>query len=124
MGEKLQSLSKGRACARRFCKTLAQSEAISAPEASTFMRALQLLVLDEAHFYDGVFGTNMAYFLRRFQAASAEHQLICSTATLGRPANFVEVLTGRKPRTFGPDDDGSPGPAKTILLASPNEVVQ
>lgn len=29
----------------------------------------------------------------------------------------MEHLTGRKPRTFGPDDDGSPSPAKTILLA-------
>ena len=86
-------------------------------EVNRFMGALRLLILDEAHVYDGVFGTNMAYFLRRFQAASAEHQLICSTATLGTPADFVEHLTGRKPRTFGPDEDGSPSPPKTILLA-------
>ena len=32
-----------------------------------FLSNLRLLVLDEAHVYDGVFGTNMAYFLRRLQ---------------------------------------------------------
>lgn len=91
-------------------------------DVSNFMGALRLLVLDEAHVYDGVFGTNMAYFLRRFQAASAQHQLICSTATLGKPTDFVQQLTGRKPCTFGPDQDGSPSPAKTILLAkAPSE---
>ena len=33
-----------------------------------FLRNIKLLILDEAHIYEGVFGTNMAYFLRRFQA--------------------------------------------------------
>jgi DEAD/DEAH box helicase domain-containing protein len=37
-------------------------------EISSFLGNIKLLILDEAHIYEGVFGTNMAYFLRRFQA--------------------------------------------------------
>lgn len=86
-------------------------------EVSAFMAGLRLLILDEAHVYEGVFGTNMAYFLRRFQVATGPHRLICSTATLGRPADFVHQLTGRQPRSFGLPEDRSLIPAKTILLA-------
>jgi DEAD/DEAH box helicase domain-containing protein len=86
-------------------------------EVSAFLARVRLLVLDEAHVYEGVFGTNMAYFLRRLQVASGPHQLICSTATLGRPADFVSQLTGRQPRSFSLEDDRSATPPKTILLA-------
>jgi DEAD/DEAH box helicase domain-containing protein len=34
-------------------------------EVALFLHDLGLLILDEAHVYDGAFGTNMAYFLRR-----------------------------------------------------------
>jgi DEAD/DEAH box helicase domain-containing protein len=84
----------------------------------TFRSQLRLLVLDEAHVYDGVFGTNMAYLLRRLEVASGSYQIICSTATLGEPDDFVEKLTGRQPRTFTAADDGSAVPPKTVILAS------
>ena len=57
-------------------------------EVWTFLSHLELLVLDEAHVYDGVFGTNMAFFLRRFGLVAKVHQLICSTATVGDPEAF------------------------------------
>src|SRR5262249_10602694 len=38
-----------------------------------FLRGLRLLILDEAHVYDGVFGTNMAYLLRRLEAVATPH---------------------------------------------------
>jgi DEAD/DEAH box helicase domain-containing protein len=81
-----------------------------------FLKALRLVILDEAHVYEGVFGTNMAFLLRRLEAASAPYQLICSTATLGKPENFMEMLLGRRTRTFGPDHDASFAPPKTVLL--------
>ncbi len=90
---------------------------LAQPEVAGFMGALRLLILDEAHVYDGVFGTNMAFFLRRFQAASGTIQMISSTATLGDPAAFIEQLSGRKPRSFGLDEDGSGTPPKSVLLA-------
>jgi len=36
------------------------------PAVAAFLRSVHVVVLDEAHVYDGVFGTNMAYLLRRF----------------------------------------------------------
>ncbi|MBI5480260.1 MAG: DEAD/DEAH box helicase [Deltaproteobacteria bacterium] len=82
-----------------------------------FLKSVRLLVLDETHVYEGVFGTNMAYLLRRLDVACGEHQIICTTATLGRPADFVEQLTGRKPATFGPDTDAARIPPKAVILA-------
>lgn len=78
---------------------------------------LQLLVLDEAHVYDGVFGTNMAYFLRRFQAVCRPARLICSTATLGKPDDFIFQLTGRRTVLFGPDQEGAFRPDKSVFVA-------
>jgi DEAD/DEAH box helicase domain-containing protein len=88
---------------------------------SQFLNQLGLLVLDEAHVYDGAFGTNMAFLMRRLAVASGEHQLICSTATVGAPANFVELLTGRESVAFGAEEDGSPTPGKTILRATTSQ---
>jgi len=82
------------------------------------LNQLGLLILDEAHVYEGAFGTNMAFLMRRLEVASGNHQLICSTATLGEPANFVELLTGRKPLAFGAQEDGAPTQGKTILRAT------
>ncbi|MGV3774110.1 MAG: DEAD/DEAH box helicase [Verrucomicrobiales bacterium] len=82
-----------------------------------FRSNLRLLILDEAHVYDGVFGTNMAFFLRRLQAVSSPHRFICSTATLGEPARFIEQLTGRSCLEIGPAQEGSRMAQRDILLA-------
>ena len=82
-----------------------------------FLGGLRLLILDETHEYQGVFGTNMGYLLRRLEVASRAHQVICSTATIGAPGEFVEKLSGRSCVVVGREDDGSPRPAKTVLLA-------
>jgi DEAD/DEAH box helicase domain-containing protein len=89
------------------------------PMVREFLQHLKLLILDEAHVYEGAFGTNMAFLLRRLQVAAGPHQLICSTATLGEPVDFVEQLTGRKPAAFGADEDGAPTAGKKILRVSP-----
>ena len=83
----------------------------------TFRSHLRLLILDEAHIYDGVFGTNMAFFLRRLQAVSSTHRLICSTATLGQPGEFIQQLTGRQTVEIGPSADGARMAEKEIILA-------
>ena len=82
-----------------------------------FRKNLRLLILDEAHVYDGVFGTNMAFFLRRLQAVSSVHRLICSTATLGKPGEFIDQLTGRQTFEIGPSADGARMAPKEIILA-------
>lgn len=84
---------------------------------SGFLGRLSLVVLDEAHVYDGAFGTNMAYFLRRLAIASKRYRLICSTATIGEPAGFMRQLTGRDVSLIGPEMDGSSLAEKTLVLA-------
>ena len=85
-----------------------------------FLRGLRLLILDEAHVYDGVFGTNMAYFLRRLEAVAAPHRLIVSTATIGDPGQFVARLTGRSVAVVAADLDGSASPQKTVFRIKPS----
>ncbi len=81
-----------------------------------FLDSIRLVILDEAHVYDGVFGTNMAYFIRRFQSMTNRTQFICSTATIGEPKNLMNILTGRTMRVFDESDDTSARPEKTLLL--------
>ncbi len=90
------------------------------PAVADFAEHLGLLVLDEAHAYDGVFGTNMAYLLRRLRAATGDHRFIASTATIDDPEGFLQRLTGREVAVVGPTDDGSSAPSRSILhLQSP-----
>jgi DEAD/DEAH box helicase domain-containing protein len=89
---------------------------VAEPTVRRFLESFKLLILDEAHVYEGVFGTNMAYLLRRLQVASALKQVICSTATLGKPADFLQQLTGREPATIGPEADGSASPQKDVAV--------
>lgn len=86
-------------------------------EIRNFLGNIQILILDEAHIYEGVFGTNMAFFLRRLQAVSKIKKIITSTATLNDPTEFVHQITGKQPRSFGPDLDCAGNPQKTILHA-------
>ena len=44
----------------------------------SFLGNIKFLILDEAHIYEGVFGTNMACFLRRLQAASKPQRIFTS----------------------------------------------
>lgn len=85
-------------------------------EPARFLRNLRLLILDEAHIYDGVFGTNMAFFLRRLECAAAPYQIITSTATLASQTDFILKLTGRAPVVFGEEDEGCSVPKKSLLL--------
>ncbi|MBI5016762.1 MAG: DEAD/DEAH box helicase [Deltaproteobacteria bacterium] len=84
----------------------------------TFVDSVRLLVLDEAHVYDGVFGTNMCFMLRRLFAVAPGTRFLMSTATLHEPAAFAAKLTGRSVVAFGKEADGAGAPEKHILLAS------
>lgn len=88
-------------------------------ETKTRLQNLKLVVLDEAHVYTGIFGTNMAYLLRRLQAASAPHRIIAATATIGERESFLKKLTGRDRFTLiGDELNGAPSAGKTIHLVN------
>jgi len=64
-----------------------------------FFQNLRYIVIDEAHRYRGVFGTNVALLLRRFfrilSHYGATPQLILSSASVANPVAFARELTGR-----------------------------
>lgn len=84
-----------------------------------FIDALALVILDEAHSYDGVFGTNMAYLTRRIAAVAPAVQFFLSTATVADTAGFARSLTGRESIVVGPNDDGAEAPPKRVVVATP-----
>ena len=65
-----------------------------------FLGNLKFVVIDEAHKYRGVFGSNVAFLIRRFQRIcnyyGSNPQFILSTATLANPKEFSEKLVGLK----------------------------
>ena len=87
-----------------------------APWCQSFLQRLSLLILDEAHVYEGVFGTNFAYLMRRLIALSALRQVLAASATLGEPETFLRQLIGQPVTVLGPGDDGAPVYEKTVLL--------
>ncbi len=88
---------------------------------SPFFSHLRYVVIDEAHRYRGIFGSNIALVLRRFMRIcrhyGADPQFILSTATLQCPETFARRLTGKPCEVI--DDDGSPHGQKHFVLYNP-----
>jgi DEAD/DEAH box helicase domain-containing protein len=88
---------------------------------STFFRNLRYVVIDEAHVYRGVFGSQVGCVLRRLRRICAlygsEPQFIACSATIGNPAEHLEALSGVCPEVV--DEDGSPQAQRTFVLWNP-----
>ncbi len=86
-----------------------------------FFSNLRFVVIDEAHRYRGVFGSNVAFLMRRLQRISnfygSSPQFILSTATLANPIEFGEKLTGHSFDLIA--DDGSPRGRKYFIFYNP-----
>ena len=91
---------------------------LATPVVKTFLKDLSLIVMDEAHTLEGVFGSNFAFLLRRIFAArqslvrdaSAVRplQLFASTATISNAPEHMKALTGYEFDSVDENDDGSP----------------
>lgn len=93
---------------------------LNMPEVRAFREHLKLVVLDEVHSYDGVFGTNTAYFMRRLRACGPDLRFICATATLGEPEKFLKALTGKEHVVVGRDGrHGASHKAKHVICMRP-----
>jgi len=83
--------------------------------------SLSFIVIDEAHRYRGVFGSHVAFLLRRALRICHHYgsspQIILSSATLANPDCFSEKLTGRTFVHIG--NDGSPRGRKHTILFNP-----
>jgi DEAD/DEAH box helicase domain-containing protein len=83
-----------------------------------FYSRLKFVVLDEAHKYRGVHGSNIAFLIRRLKRIlniyGSHPQFILSTASLANPLEFAEKLTGMP---FSPiAGSGSPVGEKSLVM--------
>ncbi len=98
---------------------------VSSPLFKQFLGKLRFLVIDEAHVYESVFGSNVAYLMRRFLIARnraakdlksrAKLQIIAATATIYSPVDHMACLTGWPFVSVDEEDDGSPSHPRTLL---------
>ncbi len=86
-----------------------------------FFNNLKFVVIDEAHLYRGVFGSNVAYLIRRLRRIcnyyGSNPQFILSSATLANPLEFSERLTGLPFELIS--EDGSPQGTKNFIFYNP-----
>ena len=103
---------------------------ISNPVHREFVARIALIVVDEAHVLDGIFGSNFAYLFRRLCAASAttgpKHtaklpQVIASSATILNPEEHLANVTGSQFVAVNEKDDGSPTHQRSIVHISAND---
>ena len=103
---------------------------LASPAVKAFLRNLQLVVLDEAHTLEGVFGSNFAFFFRRLNAArSVVHngstpentlQVVATTATIVDAAGHLKNLTGLPFVEIDSTVDGSPEYDRRVIhVAAP-----
>ena len=86
-----------------------------------FYRNLKYIVIDEAHYYKGVFGSNVAFLIRRLKRIAnfygSDPQFILSSATLANPLELANKLTGEE--FILVDEDTSPNGEKDFVLYNP-----
>lgn len=64
---------------------------------SSILTSTQMLVVDEAHVYSGIFGTNVHYIIKRLKRiCTKDIQFIASSATLDDAKEFCQGLFGEK----------------------------
>ena len=100
------------------------------PVVRDFVRSLSILVMDEAHTLEGVFGSNFAFLIRRLIAArnhllrddveTTKLQLVAATATIANPGAHMKRLTGADFNVVSHEDDGAPRSERIVAhLACP-----
>lgn len=87
----------------------------------SFLANCELLAIDESHTYTGVHGMHVAWTIRRLRRVLAHYdsdpQIVCTSATIGNPAEHSERLTGKSVAVV--DADGSPRGKRDIAFWKP-----
>ena len=88
-----------------------------------FLSKLQMIVIDEAHTYSGVFGSNSAYLFRRLSHLAtklgASPRFIAASATMNNPAKHLQNLTGQEFHVIAQNLDSSGRKASRLLMVEP-----
>src|SRR5437588_1037215 len=105
---------------------------LAKPQHKRFLARLKLVIIDEAHVFDSVFGSNFAYLFRRIAVAARMSdrsddpealRVIAASATISNPGEHLALLTGLQFEAVGEDSDGSPQHLRRLshLAAKPGE---
>lgn len=84
------------------------------PDVARFLRHLKTIIIDEAHTYEDVFGSNAVYLFRRLAAAAANAGnperpgIVAATATILDPAGHMQRLTGQPFAVIPEEANGAP----------------
>lgn len=92
---------------------------------AVFLRNLRYVVVDECHYYRGIFGSNVALVLRRLLRLCARYAgdgtpgptVIFASATTSGPAETASALLGES--VVAVTEDGSPQGGRTVALWEP-----
>lgn len=92
---------------------------------AVFLRNLRYVVIDECHYYRGIFGSNVAMILRRLVRLCARYSaadspgltVIFASATAASPAATASELLGHTVEEV--TEDGSPQGGRTVALWEP-----
>lgn len=91
---------------------------------AVFLRNLEYVVVDECHYYRGIFGSNVALVLRRLLRLCARYApngsgptVIFASATASAPAATASELLGEA--VVEVTEDGSPQGGRTVALWEP-----
>lgn len=87
----------------------------------TFLSRLRYIIVDEVHTYRGAFGSHVSNVFKRLLRVCEMHgsrpTFICSSATVGNPAEHVEALFHRPFHVI--DKDGAPRPRRDLYFINP-----
>ena len=88
---------------------------------AVLLRGLRFVIVDECHYYRGVFGSNVAMVLRRLLRLCARYSaaptVIFASATTDSPGATAAELIGLPVEEV--TEDGSPQGARTVALWEP-----
>jgi DEAD/DEAH box helicase domain-containing protein len=87
----------------------------------TFLQNLKFIIIDEAHKYRGIFGSNVAMLIRRLLRIcnyyGSDPQIILSSATIANPEEHATKLTGKEFEIIS--TDGAPRGKKLFIFWNP-----
>jgi DEAD/DEAH box helicase domain-containing protein len=86
-----------------------------------YFEDLRYIVIDELHYYRGVYGSHFANLLRRLRRIcefyNSKPQFICCSATIANPRELAEALTGEPFELV--DQNGAPRGEKFFVFYNP-----
>ena len=86
-----------------------------------YFENLRYIVIDELHYYRGVYGSHFANLLRRLRRVcefyNSQPRFICCSATIANPRELAEALTGEKFELV--EQNGAPRGEKYFIFYNP-----